>query len=414
MTHYPPQPGFPQVPHGVPADETGVYPALAGYTPMETGRRVVVALADGGIMLAAYVLVAILAVLNENLAILGTLVMLAAAAAQLWAIVMKSSRLAGLFLKATYVDVHTGQRAGGKVFVKFLIQGAVAGFTFGIGALIIVLVSVKEPLKRNWFDRVSGVMLVDERTGRPVSAPVTAANPYPASPPAPVAPAQAGPLHTPAVSPVAPVAPVSPPAPVPPSPSAFAPVQPPVAPAPPAYTPPAPPSAPLTQVGIITSVPGAPPAAPDPAPASVYAPPAWGSPAESVVVERQRSGSAPDAEEHTVLAPDSALMGSPTAWLDGVRLALTPATVIGRDPVAPGSHPDAVPYAVRDLQVSKTHLLLGQDDEGPYVIDLHSTNGVAVAKQPDAPKGRIEAGRRIRLASGATVHLGQSVVEIRA
>lgn len=415
------------VPAGVPADETGVYPALAGYTPMETSRRVVVVLADMAIFMGFYIL-ALLFSLSDNLAFLAVLLYLAVLGLNLWALFARSARLGGVPLQATYVDVTTGRPNGGKVFLKFLVQGLAASLSFGIVPLVVWFATVKEPLKRNWFDRMAGLMLVDERTGRKVrEVPAGDAPTGTVMSPGPLAPAPY-PSPVPTVAPVVPVTPVAPVAPIVPAAPTVTPVVPggpavPVPPsargeagpsfaAPPSFAPPAPPAGgTVGHVGLITSVPGM---TPEPTPrASEEA--LLAAPDRPVVVERapERIGALPE-EDRTELAPDLALAAGPGAWLDGIRLGLTPAIVLGRAPQPPGSHPDAVPHAVDDQQVSKTHLLLGEDEQGVYVIDLHSTNGVGVASAAGAPVGRIEAGRRIHVPAGGVVRFGQRTVEIRA
>nr|NLI48898.1 hypothetical protein [Propionibacterium sp.] len=214
MTYYPATPGsFPSVPGanqgGHPADSTGVYPALAGYTPMATGRRVAVAAADGAIGATAYVLLMVAALAagrNATLAgALSLLIAVAYAGAAFWALFARSSRLAGLLLGAQYVDVQTGLPSGGKVFVKFLLASLIGAVTFGIAPLIMVFATVQEPLKRNWFDRTVGLMLVDLRTGRRPGDPLPSL-PAAAPPPA-VAPVRfpaggdAAPSWTPAPQP---------------------------------------------------------------------------------------------------------------------------------------------------------------------------------------------------------------------
>ena len=99
----------------VPADATGTYPNLAGYVPVDLGRRVLVALADGAIFMVAYLVL--------NLGLVGALggsgtgltisliIALAIGVAPFWALIARSARLAGVFMGARYVDVRTGRPA---------------------------------------------------------------------------------------------------------------------------------------------------------------------------------------------------------------------------------------------------------------------------------------------------------------
>lgn len=367
----------------VPADSTGAYPALAGYVPMDTGRRVAVALADGLIAGAVFALMALVAAGAGRNALVATVlplvVSLAYAAASLWALFAKAARLAGLPLKAQFVDVNTGLPAGGKLFGKYLLQGLLSAVTFGLAPLIMFFVTVQEPLKRNWFDRALGLMLIDARTGRRPGDPLPAP-PIAGQPPA-VAPVQFPPL--PGEGAGAPTWLASPPPPAPPvPPTTFA---------PPAVQPVVEPD------GLITRTPrsGVEWAAPVEPPAS-FAPP--------VVVREMRSVDAAETDQ-TMRADEPGLgeEGGLRLFLDGAPLRLDPPTVLGRNPVAPGSHPDAVPRAVADRSASKTHLLVGRDDQGPWVIDLHSTNGVAVARGTGAASRRLLPGRKTHLAPGDTV-----------
>jgi len=181
------QGAYPPANSHVPADTTGVYPALAGYTPMDTGRRVAVALADVGILLLGYalafVLVAVIGPRNVAATWATGLVYVALLIGQLWAMFAKSSRLSGVFMGAQYVDVVTGLPSGGKAFGKWLVTGLISAISLGIAPLIMYFVTIQEPLKRNWFDRTMGLMLVDTRTGRRPGDPLPVA-PAPTPPPA--------------------------------------------------------------------------------------------------------------------------------------------------------------------------------------------------------------------------------------
>lgn len=431
---------------GVPSDATGTYPALAGYVPMETGRRVSIALVDGLIGLVFYgAMMGVVFASGRNSAVGGGIVLVLALVwlgVELWALFAKSSRLAGVLMKATYVDVQTGQRAGGKVFGKFLLAGLLGALTFGIAPLVMYFATVLEPLKRNWFDRTLGLMLVDHRVGRspgepPVAAPVSTlappppvsavqfpgasyggATPYaPQFPPASSFPSSGLGSPTGVADPYAaqvgqpPASPGQPPA---------VPRQPPAAPASPSAAPtwqltPPPLVQPVAEEGgLITATPYSSFAPPSDASAPPATPSA--TPAPHVVVREMRSVDADEADR-TMLAADSALLGAvaPGAHAtldDGSVLALTPPSVLGRNPVAPGSHPDAVPHAVNDQLASKTHLLLGHDDRGAWVIDLHSTNGVQVIRAADASAQKIEPGRKVHLPVDSRVLFAQRTVTI--
>ncbi len=373
-------------PEGAPTDATGSYPMVAGYTPMTTGRRVAIVLVDGVIGGAVGGLTAFLTLQENGWGLpVGIGISVVYGLVTLWAVFGRSARLAGLLMKAQYVDVRTGALKGGSLFLKQLLQGVLAGVTFGIAPLVLVFASVQGPMRRNFFDRATKLMLVDGRSGRrPGSPPEAAVSPQATS-------------HVAAVQ--------------------FHPEQAPTAWGAPGSTYEFPAVATITDDGgLITAVPGSgsAPTAGD----GVPSPAPWPQqPAEEVFFARP---SAPQVTEsdRTVLAPSSldgasTTSTTPEVTLDGEHALLVgPPLVFGRNPVAPGSHPDAVAHRLEDSLLSKTHLLVGRDEEGVWVIDLNSTNGSRVAKVPEATPRLVEPGRRVRLPEGASVHFGQHRITV--
>ena len=373
-------------PEGAPTDATGSYPMVAGYTPMTTGRRVAIVLVDGVIGGAVGGLTAFLTLQENGWGLpVGIGISVVYGLVTLWAVFGRSARLAGLLMKAQYVDVRTGALEGGSLFLKQLLQGVLAGVTFGIAPLVLVFASVQGPMRRNFFDRATKLMLVDGRSGRrPGSPPEAAVSPQATS-------------HVAAVQ--------------------FHPEQAPTAWGAPGSTYEFPAVATITDDGgLITAVPGSgsAPTAGD----GVPSPAPWPQqPAEEVFFARP---SAPQVTEsdRTVLAPSSldgasTTSTTPEVTLDGEHALLVgPPLVFGRNPVAPGSHPDAVAHRLEDSLLSKTHLLVGRDEEGVWVIDLNSTNGSRVAKVPEATPRLVEPGRRVRLPEGASVHFGQHRITV--
>lgn len=387
-------------PEGAPTDATGSYPAVAGYTPMSTGRRVAIVLVDLVIGGAIGGLLGYIYTREESWSIpVGVAVSLIYALVTLWAMFFKSARVAGLLMKAQYVDVRTGRLKGGSFFLKQLMQGALAGVTFGIFPLIAWFASVKGPMRRNFFDRATKLMLVDGRSGRAPGSPlegpaspaavsnVAAVEFHPEQAPTAWGGASASPYEFPAVTPV------------------------------------------THDGGLITAVPGR--TAPEPAGFGTPPPgtPAPGVPAAGasgqlgffdprptpapVMVDRQPAAVVDG--DRTVLAPgsaDSAPTGPTVILDDGPTLLLARPLVFGRNPVAPGSHPDAVAHPLEDALLSKTHLLLGRDETGVWAIDLNSTNGSSVAKVPGGQPRAVEAGRKVRLPQGASVHFGQHTITV--
>ena len=137
-----------------------------------TGRRVAIVLVDGVIGGAVGGLTAFLTLQDTSWGLpVGVGLSVIYGLATLWAVFGRSARLAGLLMKAQYVDVRTGALKGGSLFVKQLLQGVLTGLTLGILPLILVFASVKGPMRRNFFDRATKLMLVDGRTGRRPGAP---------------------------------------------------------------------------------------------------------------------------------------------------------------------------------------------------------------------------------------------------
>lgn len=393
----------------IPADSTGTYPALTGYTPMLLGRRIGIAVVDVVIIYAVY-FVSVFVMIQAGTdvgAFLGMGLMLALVVVELWALFAKSARLSGVFMHAVYVDVQTGFPAPGKVILKALLQSLLSFVSCGIAPLIIVLASVQPPLQRNWFDRTVGLMLVDARTGRqpagpaPVqSAPLMGA-PAIVRPPEPLV---AGPFPgTEAAAPDSGYAQL-----IEPDRSYDLPVE-------PDYeydqT-----STPLTlfrdqkgwygqsPVPPVPTVPPVPPVPPAPSVAPDYLHPAVIQGVPGV-----------ESVDHTRQASFAAYRPSVLAQLDdGTPLSLTPPTVLGRNPVAPVTHPSAHVISVNDpsMETSKTHLMVGEDNSLPWVVDLHSANGVYVTDVGSPEPVRLAPGERRNLSRGATIGFGSRRIRI--
>lgn len=183
----------------------------------------------------------------------------------------------------------------------------------------------------------------------------------------------------PPVHPDAPAGPVAAPAPWPSAAPAPAPSAPPGAPAAapaPAPFPPAPAAAPFPAAPL-----AAPPLPPEPFPARTASP-----------------------------AP-----GADAGWVvrlpDGTLTALDLPLLVGRNPdPQPGSR--SVPVDDPSRSVSKTHLMLGVDEHGPWVVDRGSTNGTLVTLA-DGQRIVCLPDRRVRLADGSLVAFGDLALSVR-
>ncbi|WP_314769257.1 RDD family protein [Actinomyces bouchesdurhonensis] len=330
-----------------------------------------------------------------------------------------------------WVRVDTGAPAGWAGPGKLLLQAFIGTLTFGVGSIIICFASMDE-INRTWFDRTLGIVSINTKAGRdPYKTPVT---------PQPQAPAQ------PVVQPWNATASAA--ASLPPVPS----------------VPSAPPSAPMSTLL------SAPPAPPTPEPEATHVP--WASAASDPVptpptqVSAQASASAatapssdyigstpwsksdsdaaasePAATEQplsfspssstystSAQAPDSSLpqddaddrtqLGvrydtARVTFDTGVTYPFGGTIVLGRNPLAPASHPTASPVPVDDPQrsVSKTHVALTATREGVLVEDLHSTGGTVVVRA-DGEETPVLPGAPVQARAGDTVRYGQRSVVI--
>ena len=217
----------------------------------------------------------------------------------------------------------TGATNGPRTLGKYVLYGVFSAVSCGV-LVLIAACTLDGPLRRSWFDKIAGLVVVDQR----VSA----------------APARVQPT--------------------PPEPAA------------------------------------APPAAP-PRPAT---PP--GHPPMQESVDGRRI---PDM---TVLRPSPG--GSAVLELDtGERLPLVQTLVLGRDPVPPVEFPDAQARLVSDEKrsISKTHFAIGRDDDGIWVVDLHSTNGV-VATGPEGFGRDLVPGRRTIVSPGTRLVWGDRTAQV--
>lgn len=174
---------------------------------------------------------------------------------------------------------------------------------------------------------------------------------------------------------------------------------PPVAPVPPtppvSPTPPVPPAPPASSVPpASTWLPPA-PSAPDAVPPTFPVPPAPAPrevPADTFPRPTFGAVDPAGAPEWAVHLPDGSIVS-----LDGPLL-------VGRNPdVLPG----VVSVAVDDpgRSVSKTHLMLGRDEHGPWVVDRGSTNGTFVTLS-DGQHILCRPDHRVRLVDGSLVTFG--------
>lgn len=252
------------------------------------------------------------------------------------------------------------------------------------------------PWHRGWHDRAVGAIMTDVAGRSPVPAADSRVEAAPPSPPSSLAPT------------VLPAAPILPEAPAPEL-GGWSPAEP---PAPVRSTP--------LASGVISFVPGVSDAdrldepAPAPAPGlptvevSDATPPVSGAPAADrgpvsgagVVIE-----SIDETRISTGERPFARLV-----WDDGTRQALYGRTLFGRNP-APETGAMVSPVRDETLSLSKTHFeMIPDDDRTVWVVDRHSTNGVAVRRGDDLLP--LEPGERTRVRAGDVLVFGDRQVTV--
>lgn len=98
---------------------------------------------------------------------------------------------------------------------------------------------------------------------------------------------------------------------------------------------------------------------------------------------------------------------------DARQIEVTGAVLVGRDPAANLTWPDALMLAIDDdaHSMSKTHAVFEADAAGLWVTDLDSTNGVVIT-QPDGSEEDLEPNVRGRIQPGADVELGDYIIQV--
>ena len=326
-----------------------------------------------------------------------------------------------------WVRVDTGAPAGWAGLGKLLLQSTIGTLTFGVGSIIICFASMDE-INRTWFDRTLGIVPINTKAGRDTyKTPVTPQSQAPAQPVVQpwnaTASAAASLPPVPSVPSAPPSVPLSaPPAPPTPEPEATH------VPWASAASDPVP--TPPTQVSAQASAPAA------TAPSSDYIGSTPWSNSDSDAAEGETAATAQplsfsppsSAYSTSAQAPDSSLpqddaddrtqLGvrydtARVTFDTGVTYPFGGTIVLGRNPLAPASHPTASPVPVDDPQrsVSKTHVALTATREGVLVEDLHSTGGTVVVRA-DGEETPVLPGAPVHARAGDTVRYGQRSVVI--
>jgi len=279
---------------------------------------------------------------------------------------------------------------------------------WGLGGAIVVgyfsPLFDSSPWRRGWHDRAAGAVMTDV-AGRS-AAPAVVAAPEPTTGTAPASLA-------PTVLPPAPILPVG----EAPDLSGWSPAR----PSAPART------TPLAS-GVISFVPGVSDAEllDEPAPAPLpgvptvevsdavrltSAPVASGSAATSIAPVAPAESALIESIDETRISTGERPFAR-LVWDDGTRQALYGRTLFGRNP-APETGAMVSPVRDETLSLSKTHFeLILDDDRAVWVIDRHSTNGVALRRGEELTA--LEPGERTRVRAGDVLVFGdrQVMVEV--
>ena len=97
---------------------------------------------------------------------------------------------------------------------------------------------------------------------------------------------------------------------------------------------------------------------------------------------------------------------------EGREAAVGTVLLVGRNPAAFDAYPGAELLAVDDStqSVSKTHAAFEVDEQGLWVHDLNSTNGVWVVHGEEVTEA--VPGRRVQVHEGSSVELGDYVLAV--
>jgi uncharacterized RDD family membrane protein YckC len=355
-------------------------------------------------------------------------------------------------MKLQLVGFLDGRPIGiSRVFLRAVVFWAL--FITGIGLLLMLIMMLRHPRKQGWHDLAVTSVMIKERLLAPSVQPARAAVHAQQGPPAQVRStsqpqpsgvrAAAPPSHAPEEG-YAPAGNYVPPgsgmapagsgasyaAAVPPSGSAVpyggnayaappqgapyvsppqgAPYAPPPQGAP--YAPPPYRSSPTSQPsGDEFSSPPQPAGPVSPVP---QAPPSGASPVD----EDMPASAAPrsDSADQTAGGPRSPYVQDWSILLDdGRRIAVEGLVLLGRNPQPKAGEEDAQLIKIADetRTVSKSHLAVGVDAGGIYIVDRGSTNGSTVSTT-NGMSSRCRAGEMVRVGDGAIVSIGDHWLEI--
>ena len=303
---------------------------------------------------------------NVPLVVVGVLVGLVWAVVCWQQLAVKAASPGMRLLKLQLVGFFDGRPIGwGRVLLRWLVYTVLS--VTGIGLLLLLASVLVSPRHQGWHDRSAGGVVIVERPLAPRSGRArTARASAPTGAPRPPAPAPGGARPTPAPLPVAvPAAAAGDPAIGPDlAPLAAEPLDPP------------------------TTDPATNPAAADP--------------------DTADPDTEPVAERRTIV----------DGWVaeldDGREILVRGLVLLGRNPAPSEGEEDAelVKLSDESRTVSKTHLALGVDDAGLFVVDRGSTNGSTLTP-PGQPTVPVVAFQAVSVSEGSVVSIGDHWLRIR-
>jgi uncharacterized RDD family membrane protein YckC len=328
------------------------------------GKRFVALLIDSVVPAAVSLVIGVVAVgssLTVQLVITlaGSVILLAWAILVWWMFAVKAAGPGMRVMKLQLVGLRDGRPIGwGRFFLRWLVLSALSGT--GIGLIIMLIMMVQHPRKQGWHDLLVNAVVIKQRPlapSRPAprSVPRDAGGPPVRSVAGPERPSVAQP--TPASANRQPAAPVAPPA------------------------------------------------------AEAERDPEF---AQGLLAPTEVQVRAADEEDD---APDD---GRPLGqgWVavleDGREISVSNLVLLGRNPqFRPGEDAaELIKVADETRTVSKTHLALGVDANGMFVMDRGSTNGSTVTN-PKGVSKPCPAGDVVPVFDGTIVSFGDHWLEIK-
>ena len=419
---------------GRPNRETGLPP---GVEVGPLGKRFVAFLINISVpAIVSFALILLLpsttGALRMTLGVIGAIVVIGWLVVVWYTLAVRAASPGLRAMKLQLVGFLDGRPIGlARVFLRAVVFWALC--ITGIGLLIMLIMMLRHPRKQGWHDLAVTSVMIKERLLAPPVQPTRAAagaqqshpaevgstsQPQPsgvrAVPPPSYGPGQG---YEPAGSPVPPGrSPASSGAPyaaaVPPGASAAATYGGNAYAAPPQGAPyGAPPygSSPMSQPsGGEMYSPGQPAGPMSPVPQNS---PAGPSPAYE---DFGRYAAADDFGDQAAVGPGSPYVQDWSILLDdGRRIAVEGLVLLGRNPQPKAGEEDAQLIKIADetRTVSKSHLAVGVDAGGLYIVDRGSTNGSTVSTT-NGMSSRCRAGEMVRVGDGAIVSIGDHWLEI--